>query len=335
MDEWDINYEQRMVLRLSELAAAVVEEDKRDLKAKSPSDFVCRVFENYYETAGASIGRTLLHNGEELRDLLGENSIAVDVLLRRMEQDLILQHGHYEKSEEKLPIRLQNETCKKLKACKALEGNYYSRPSLYLKAVMEEYCRQLPIQRERIYLSDRLQCIETAIHEKRQLRLETESGRVYLVHPCKLITDKLANGWYLAGFSRKEDQGVRSKKPASFRVSAMASVELTDKQAVVSAQLHKELDKMIRQRGVQFLVEEPCRILVKMSEAGKRNYGRIKTLRPPCCASDSDIWEFYCTELQAQRYFMRMAADCEIIEPESLRQRIKEELEKAAENYTK
>ena len=169
MDEWDINYEQRMVLRLSELADAVVDEDKRDMQAKSPSEFVCRVFENYYETAGASVGRTLVRQKEALEELLGRSDDVVDVLLRRVRQELMEKHGHYEKSDAKLPIRLQNNTCKKLKSCKGLEGEYYSRPSLYVKAVVEDYCRLMPTQRERIYWKDRFAVIETAIRQRQSV----------------------------------------------------------------------------------------------------------------------------------------------------------------------
>jgi hypothetical protein len=47
MEIWSINDEQRMVLRLSDLAVSAMEEDNLNFSTKSPSDFFCRIFENY------------------------------------------------------------------------------------------------------------------------------------------------------------------------------------------------------------------------------------------------------------------------------------------------
>ena len=74
MGEWTINAEQRLTLTLSDLAGAVIEEDKENFFPKSPSDYFCRIFENFYELSQASIGMTLQRQEESLHEVLGANA---------------------------------------------------------------------------------------------------------------------------------------------------------------------------------------------------------------------------------------------------------------------
>lgn len=335
MGDWNVNDEQRMVLRLSELAISNMEEDTLNFSTKSPSDFFCRVFENYYESSSASIGRVLARQAEDLHTILGQQAsdFTISALRKHKEAELLQAQQLISKDGVQVPIRLQNNALRKLLASETLEGAYYSWPRLYMQAVLEDYFRLSPTQRERVYFASRFETIENAITEQKQLRITMRSGNTFIVHPCVLKTDKLANGWYLAGYSRPEDSSIGEKRPASFRIAHVKEVELLRDKAVVFAQQRKELAQKIQTQGVQFLTEDPRRILVRMTPKGARTYADMMTMRPPCQGKNGDIWEFHCTRLQALRYFCRMASECEILEPKGLRKDMFKMLRSGAKNH--
>ena len=217
-------------------------------------------------------------------------------------------------------IRLQNKTVDILLSCEKAEGKYYNRVRLYMEAVLEDYFRLTPAQRERIYFAESFDIIESAIANRQQLKVVVGSGKVFWVHPYKLMTDKLSNAWYLVCYTRLPDEPIDSKRISTLRVAHLQSVEIKKAVASISAQEKQALNKRLQTQGVQFLTTEPCVIRVKMSQRGKEKYAGMTTMRPRCRKKVGDVWEFYCTKMQAMRYFCRMASHCQIIEPEELRQ---------------
>lgn len=322
MGEWTINAEQRLTLTLSDLAGAVIEEDKENFSPKSPSDYFCRIFENFYETSQASIGMTLQRQEEALHGILGANATpaVIKALQKQKESELLALKNSIEIGDTEDSIRLHNRTVDILLDCEALEGKYYRRVRLYMQAVLEDYFRLSPAQRERVYFAKDFQLVEQAIAEKRQLKVSVSSGKTFMVHPYKLMTDKLSNGWYLICYTRRPGESVENKRISTLRVAHLQSVELTSYKASIDRREQQELSKNLGTRGVQFLTAEPCLIRVKMTEKGKKKYAGMVTMRPRCHKKVGDVWEFYCTKLQAKRYFCRMAADCQILEPLDLRE---------------
>lgn len=322
MGEWTINAEQRLTLTLSDLAGAVIEEDKENFFPKSPSDYFCRIFENFYELSQASIGMTLQRQEESLHEVLGANATpaVIKALSKQKEKELLELKNSIEIGDFEDSIRLHNSTVDTLLDCEALEGKYYRRVRLYMQAVLEDYFRLSPAQRERIYFADYFQRVETAIAEKRQLKVTVGSGKTFMVHPYKLMTDKLSNAWYLVCYTRRQEDPIDNKRIATLRVAHLQSVELTKAKSSLSLRDQQELAKNLGIRGVQFLTAEPCLIRVKMTERGKQKYAGMVTMRPRCRKKVGDVWEFYCTKMQARRYFCRMAADCQILEPLDLRE---------------
>ena len=322
MGKWTVNDEQRMTLTLSDLAGAVIEEDFENFKPKSPSDYFCRIFENHYESSNASIGRYLQRLEEQLHNVLGTNATpaVLKALYEHKETELVALKNSVDKGDVEDSIRLQNQTRDLLLDCEDMEGKYYSRTRLYMEAVLEDYFRLTPAQRERIYYAGNFHLIDTAIAERRQLKVTVSSGKTFLVHPYKLMTDKLSNGWYLICYTRRPADPISEKRVSTLRVAHLKSISILKETASIPAHQKQELAKQLHNRGVQFLTAEPVKILVKMSEKGKNKYAGMMTMRPRCRKKNGDIWEFYCTKMQAKRYFCRMAADCQIIEPLDLRE---------------
>jgi hypothetical protein len=70
-----------------------------------------------------------------------------------------------------------------------------------------------------------------------------------------------------------------------------------------------------------------------MTEEGARKYLSISTMRPRCHSREGDVWNFYCSRVQALRYFSRMAEDCEVLSPKRLRRDMIRYLKKSLKNY--
>lgn len=340
---WKINADQRISLNLSGLAWDVIERDKEIYRIESYAGFLCRVFDNYYTKAEASIASTVQRLRDEQCAALERAGVRPFAECQRLSRALTVErqeqlkklHTGYASDQSRI-VRLRDDTCDNImdEFC-AQEEQFYGRPSAYMKAVIEEYCRLRPTDREQIVLKDTFACIRKAIEEGRELKITTHKGNTYLVRPYCLAEDTHATAWYLAGYSRKPGEGVRQGVLASFRVSYLSGVNETDHKATLSAREKKASQEAIRTRGIQFLLYDASLIRVKLTSEGLKKYKRLSTLRPPMVASKGDEYTFCCTQTQAEYYFMRLAGDAKVTDPEPLRQRMAEIYAKANEAYQK
>lgn len=339
---WSMNEQNRMRLRLSPLAMAVYEEEEIALQIKSPSDWACTIFENYYDHSPASIGRTLANRTQILKEILGDASLVRKLI--ESEKQQLLDQCQWEKGDTLLPVRIQNNALETLMSCEKAEEKYYKKCGNYFCAVIESYCRLDWATRQRVFFSPLFEQVTAAIQQKKLIRVTIESRRnqegnkqrTYLMRPCILQTDKLASNWYVAGFSCQDEDEQRNMKPASFRMASILDLKMLNKSTFVSSDQHRDLETQITQKGIQFLVGEQIRIRVKMTESGEKQYYRIATLRPKGqrISGTKDEWEFHCTPLQAERYFLRLGQECQILEPLSLRKKMAEIFSAAAEKYS-
>lgn len=340
MFEWKINDEQRITLNFSDLASAVIAQDMLEFHSRSLSDFVCRIFQNFYQSANSSIARTLLRKEDFLRSVLTVPTVssdtchtAIQILLKQEEAALTAAHMHHSKGGQPVNLRIQNATTEIILECQSYEGKYYPRISSYIKAIMEEYCRLPYIRREQIYFKKRFDLIASAIQTQKQLEITVQDGRRFLVHPCRILTDSLDTANYLAGFSRRLNEPINEKIPASFRIASLDTIRLQNALSKVSQKSMQFLDELITKRGIQFLLNQQTTIRVRLTDAGQFRLTRMSHLRPLCKKQEGNIFTFECTELQAEYYFISMGADCEILEPLSLRSKFADIYHAAAALY--
>lgn len=340
MYEWKINDEQRVILNLSDLANAVIEQDMLEFNSKSKSAFVCRVFESYYQKAEASIAKTLADKEDEFcKDLANipveMRTSIIDTMLVQIREKLIKKQTEYEKGGASSQVRLHNDTLACIRECMNTESEYYRNISSYVKSVMEEYCRLPYVEREKIYFKNSFDKIEAARKEKHQLRVTIQDGRQFMVYPQSLETDRLNTATYLAGYSRLPGQKKADKIAASFRISNLIDVKRCDDTFVLSKDDEKALANLIQKRGIEFLMHEETEIRVRLTPKGVYKLSRMLHLRPRCSGQEGDVYTFRCTEMQAEFYFIGMGADCEILEPESLRNRFSDIFTAAEKIYKK
>ena len=341
MYNWNINEEHRIAFSFSKSAFVVIEQDMLDFRINKMSTFVCHVFENYYETAEASIGRTLERKKKKYMATLCDlpeqvSSSVVDVLIEQDRRELVERHTEHIKGERTRVLRLRNSTYKKICQCMQTEPKYYRSISSYMSAVVEEYCSLPHVERERIYYKERFDLIRDAAEKRKRLRVTIQDGRQFIVYPqykegtnaaekcdqsdCACIeTDRLNTASYLVGYSRYPEQKKNEKIPASFRITSLAEIEGEEETYILSKQDRDHLVQSIKKRGVEFLLHEPIEVRVRLTPRGEYKLSRISHLRPREIGQEGDVHIFQCTQMQAEFYFIRMGADCEILAPEALR----------------
>lgn len=138
---------------------------------------------------------------------------------------------------------------------------------------------------------------------------------------------------YLVGLSSED--GKRPMRPQFIRLTSIRRVETVSGTAI-SKEDKKDLLRQMNDKGVQYLSSDSGKqkIVVQFTPNGERLYNRLLHLRPQCTQkSGSRIYEFECTEFQAETYFFKYGADAKILEPQRLADKFREKYRAALECY--
>ena len=341
----DINVSSRQRLNLSELAEEIVYSDMFAFRASNMSGFINRVFENFHETAEASISLAMKRYEGELEGQLERvpaddktKRLVIKRLLTQKETSLRNKMSEYE-SGKSLLVSLNQKNIEYLSASntECEEEKYYNnKRGKYIKCVMEEYARLSYVERERVYFAPFVHEVQYAVQTDCRLRVKTSASVPYSVCPYGIFSDLLSTANYLVGYSSPYNAEKEELCPCSFRLSAIKDVRAEkSKKRALKKEEKKQLDKLRRSRGVQFMVGNETEIHVRLTAAGKRKYERYAHLRPPKKREKGeDIYVFECTEAQAEFYFFKFGKDAEILQPHSLRDKLASMYEQAAILYS-
>ena len=213
------------------------------------------------------------------------------------------------------------------------ESKYYT-VAQYFKAVIEDYCRQSISRREAIYFADFFSTIRDAIDHHQQLDICNRSRVRYQVHPYRIMSDPQSSYHYLICYARSKNQQISKKAPYSFRINQLSIVRNSEKEAFLSEKDQKELDAAVQTQGIQFLMSQCKTVKVQLTPKGVQKLNRHATLRPLQAGDpDGDIYTFYCTEVQAEYYFLKLGDDAKILEPARLRKRFSQLYTRGAALY--
>lgn len=327
MSNWSLNDEYKIRLNLSPLALNILQQDQLTFCAKSRTQFLNRVFLNAHTRSKASIARQLEHSQERYQALfaplrLSDSALhqVIARLLSEEEQQLTQQHTGYESAHKAVSHTLSEDAVDAILDAKA-ESKYYT-VAQYFKAVIEDYCRQSISERETVYFADLFSTIRDAIDNHQQLELCNRNRVRYQVHPYRIIADPQSTYHYLVCYARSKNQQISKKAPYCFRINQLSSVRNSGTAAFLSEKDKKDLDAAVRTQGVQFLVGQCKTVKVQLTQKGVQKLKRYATLRPLQVGDpEGDIYTFYCTELQAEYYFLKLGDDAKILEPAKLRRR--------------
>ena len=81
-------------------------------------------------------------------------------------------------------------------------------------------------------------------------------------------------------------------------------------------------------------MSEDVHAVVRMTERGKQMYQMIVKNRPYITYADGDLYHFDWPEMQLDDYFRRFGKDAVVIEPSSLKNKLKSYYSRALEAYS-
>ena len=340
-----INEEQKIRIALSDTARITIGEDMNVFGVTKTATFINTVFANYRSEAKSSISLYLNQREMELDRLFSDTGLdsvskkaAVKKLLSVEEQQIEKQISEYtsSKGESKLYHINDSNVDYLIEDCD--EDQYYNRPGLYMRSVIEEYCSLPFIKRERIYKREIFDTIERACSERRILKIEVPyfgKKQLFYVYPYKIMPDPYHTQSYLVCYSRKADESDDNKIVASFTMAKINKLTMLTKTFHLNKQEVSNIESQLINHSPAYLIGRPEQIRVRLTENGKRSYQSRLYSRPNKIEvlSKDDIYVFDCSHLQALNYFFPFGEDAEILSPETLRERFQNMHEKALKRY--
>lgn len=341
-----INEEQKIRIALSDRAKLTMAEDMDVFGTPKAATFVNTVFNNFKEEARSSISLYLQQREIELDRLFTgakldaiSKKIAIDQILtveKKEIQSKIVEYSN-SKGESKLYHINDNNVEYLLEYCD--EDQYYRRPGLFVRSVIEEYCSLPFIKRERIYRKDIYETIEKACTEKRILKIKANyygKDQLFYVYPYKIVPDPFHTQAYLVCYSRKAEDEEKDKIVASFSMARINSPTILTKTFHLNKQEINNIEMQIANYSPAYLIGRPEQISVRLTKKGKQSYQSRLYSRPEKIESlsNDDVYVFDCTQQQIFNYFFSFGSDAEIISPENLRNRFKNTHEKALKLYS-
>ena len=210
-----------------------------------------------------------------------------------------------------------------------IENNLLKDNSLsgYIKDMFLSYLSIPRSKREEIIFKDTYESINKAISEGRQLSFSSKGhDRKVIVEPYLIATSKEEQFSYLLCHDR------RAKKNRSFRISRLSNVFITSNTFTKDPKIEDELVR----KGLRspHSMSEDIHAVVKMTDRGRQMYTMIVKNRPYVTYIDGDEYHFDWPEMQLEDYFRRFGKDAVVIEPKSLRTKLRNYYSRALEAYT-
>lgn len=353
-----MNSEHKQSINLSAYALSTLQEDMETFAPyRKFNGFLNDILERYSEYANASIHTMVVQRRSRLREALEQDAALMSALTPAQQDRVIclldceaqstLENAKPLNRDKSITFRLNKGNFQRLCADKSASQNadyYGGHFSRYFKAVIEEYCELSRYEREGIYFRDLIDTINQAIELERMIRVEIETPytdrtkEVWDVRPYAIRPDASHLYHYLVGKSVRAGGARRDEKTASIRLSRIRKITLlnkkTQRSGALSANEKKEILQKIQQGSISFLIGEDQEIRVCFTETGEKIYKNTLFLKPSLkCIDENGTYRFFCSQMQALRYFIRFGPNVEILSPPELRQEFAELYRAAADLY--
>lgn len=351
MFDKNIDHEKQHI-NLSDAAWLVIEDDIRSFYTyedkETFSGFMNTIFINYHEDADASFSSRREEYRSKLDDILFDGNKHTEEikqkLLRNYVSELKEKAFSYTKGEGR-KFRLNVKSQELL--TNHPDGKEYNHiRGDYLKAIYEQYATLPTYIREQIFFKDTIDEINNAIIIGKKLRISllAKTNKLseisqfrYLVKPYAIRQDRTNTFNYLIGYSVKlneNNEPVSNERISSFRISRIDNLKLVST-SFISKEKKLEIEKTIKEKGVQFMAGDLTDITVLFTDKGFDDFNRQSYMRPRFYDKiDKNTYIFHCTEFQAINYFLKFGMDAQIIEPPELRNTMKLRYETALNAYT-
>ena len=339
MFDRNIDHEKQHI-NLSDAAWLVIEDDIRSFytyeNKETFSGFMNTIFENYYEDADASLSSRREEYRAKLDDILFDGNKHTEEikqkLLRNYVSELKGKALSYPKGEgRKFRLNIKSQELL-MNHPDGIEYNHMRGD--YLKAIYEQYTTLPTYVREQIFFKGKVDEINNAIIMGKKIRISllaktnkpSEIPQLkFLVKPYEIKQDRTNTFNYLIGYSvrlNENNEPISPERISCFRISRIDSMKLVAT-SFISKEKKSEIEKVIKEKGVQFMTGELINITVSFTARGLDHFNRQSYMRPQFYDKvDKNTYIFHCTEFQAISYFFKLGMDARIIEPIELRNKM-------------
>lgn len=343
---FEINDENKVRVALSKSAKTVISEDMRTFGIEKEGSIVNLILDNFHDMSRTSISKYServrekyvdIFNDSQLDNKMIQLAIAHIVKKETEKNSSIIQSYMSEKTDTKI-YRINKKNLSFLKEEFEDVKFYKKKAGNYVKCILEEYARLPFMERVRIIRKNIFKEVEDAIAMNYLLEIKIMFDNKELpliVYPYKIMTDPLNTQEYLACYTREKSESSKEKKCASFSMARLSKIKRLEQKSFLSKDDIKKLKTAIEELSVAYLLGEVKYIRVKLTEIGEKYYQTRLHMRPEKDSelSKDNIYVFKCSELQAYNYFYSFGAEATILEPDSLRARMKNNYEKALKSY--
>lgn len=351
MFDKNIDHEKQHI-NLSDAAWLVIEDDIRNFYTyedkETFSGFMNTIFINYHEDADASLSSRREEYRSKLDDILFDGNKHTEEIKQKLLRNYVLELKEkafsYPKGEGR-KFRL-NVKSQELLTNHPDGKEYNHMRGDYLKAIYEQYATLPTYIREQIFFKDTINDINNAIVIGKKIRISllsktnqtSEISQLkFLVKPYTIRQDKTKTFNYLIGYSlrlNENNEPISNERISCFRISRIDSIKLVST-SFISKEKKLEIEKTIKEKGVQFMAGELADITVTFTIKGFDDFNRQSYMRPQFYDKvDKNTYIFHCTEFQAISYFFKFGMDAQIIEPIELRNKMKSRYETALNAYS-
>lgn len=311
MKVFDGGIDRRQRVNLSDDAFGIIRNDSYTLASDNNpinySEIICRVFLSFVEQSAAK-----RQGFQRITELLAKKPSRAQRKTPSLRNDVM----EYISQSDIITI-INNKI-------------YGGSPGKFIKTVIEEYAEMSFIEREIIYFRDAVEKVNGNLNK--QLRIVT-GARTFIVKPYAIMSDKQSTYNYLICYSTAP--GTSSKyEIASFRLSRIKSITvLQDSEFILSDNETDKIKQTISGKGVQFLRDELCDVIVEFTDAGKNLFNTMVFQRPEVISATGNRYSFRCTATQADFYFFKFGAEAKIVDPIGLREKFAERYNRAVMVY--
>lgn len=340
-----INEQNKQRVNISKETAIIIDQDIKDFNLANRNVLINNLISYIEEnnlTKNAellSYKKALLLNYEKL-NIDMDYSMIVDGLCNLKKKEIVNElsaNGTHKRNQFGFYFRISNDVRRWLENPSNKEDEYYLSLEHFLNCTIEEYAAYDYFLRESIACKERIAVINNYISNKQWIDLYNTKRMPTRIYPVKIIPDINRTHIYLTAISiRNENEFV----PITFRISSLdiSRIRPVYDLPPCAKEYISILNEQIQERGVQFLSLPTADIKVRLNYYGVKTYNRTRNLRPNYTkiTEDTDgtyIYEFQCTEKQAEFYFMSFGSNAEILSPDSLRNTFKQNYQFAYQKY--
>lgn len=331
----------RIHINLSNYAWNIIYEDMfnfcRD-ELNSVSGFINDIILNFYQDANASLQIRCDEISSNYEELLSEVNLntkvdpsilysVIDFATTSFKSKVIEELNTYTKDSHK-KIKLRNATAKMLQDSQ--EDSYYDgNAGSYIKALLEEYTRLPFIKREAIFCKQHFEIINNAIHNRKQLRITTRTGKEFEAIPFKIMSDRLGIFNYLVAIDST------SRQPVAYRISKV-NLKIISKNGKIDKHYENIINQKLLESDVSFLTKDNIRAVIKLDKYGIQKYNSQLHMRPSYTEIlEGDRYVFNCSEDQIKFYFIKFGSSAVIEEPIRLAKSVRNFYKYALDRYQK